>query len=625
MTTRETREMKPRKVETTLESGGRAACAVAATRTTNAQGVHTVSIALKTLPRGVTNAREVTFHWGVLREKTGRTWQVLPSELHPPNTEYYQGDKAMRSAFPVWGPVNLVLDPHAKSVAFALYVEKTGEWINAVGGENFEIELAAETATSGEASAVAAPEPTPKGEMLKPVPKATVDPTPRETTSALTDPIEILIANMARMEWEAAGRPSLDAQSRDDILRRAANQIKSELAKGMSLEQLAASNIRATDSQKRVPEPPKGAAKAVEKPVATKFSLEDFQAVARDRATDDTNVKWNKLYEEGGATIFMEAREVNGSGIQLHVLVDSKDDLIMHWGSTTTTDGSWKPPPHGFSTQPSRSWASSGSSWETELERVSSNLRAVTLDVPLDAHAREGIIFVLRTTSNKWIKNGREDFFASLEGPILERPAKKEKKEHHKESRHDQLRTESHSEPFVVKVAKKEKPAPITRERWDVDDIALDQGVFQNLSGFVAQDMIDKICGEESGATRSLMHRYNAGADMLGAMHSAGEPGLTALFCWFRFMALRQLVWNNDYNIKPREISAAQARMTEGLSAIYRQDPEYRDIVRLIMATIGRGGDGDVGQRIRDEILAVQQKNNCKGGMMEEWHQKFTR
>ena len=28
-------------------------------------------------------------------------------------------------------------------------------------------------------------------------------------------------------------------------------------------------------------------------------------------------------------------------------------------------------------------------------------------------------------------------------------------------------------------------------------------------------------------------------------------------------MALRQLVWNNDYNIKPREISAAQLKCTE--------------------------------------------------------------
>ena len=143
MTTRESGETRPRRAETTMEGEG--GCAATATRTTNAQGVHTVSIALKTLPKGVANAREVTFHWGVMREKTGKTWQVLPSELHPPNTEYYKGDKAMRSAFPVWGPVNLVLDPQAKSVAFALYVEKTGEWINAVGGGNFEIDLAAET------------------------------------------------------------------------------------------------------------------------------------------------------------------------------------------------------------------------------------------------------------------------------------------------------------------------------------------------------------------------------------------------------------------------------------------------------------------------------------------------
>jgi len=31
----------------------------------------------------------------------------------------------------------------------------------------------------------------------------------------------------------------------------------------------------------------------------------------------------------------------------------------------------------------------------------------------------------------------------------------------------------------------------------------------------------------------------------------------------------------------------------------------------------------NVGQRIRDEILAVQQANGCKGGFMEEWHQKL--
>ena len=48
-----------------------------------------------------------------------------------------------------------------------------------------------------------------------------------------------------------------------------------------------------------------------------------------------------------------------------------------------------------------------------------------------------------------------------------------------------------------------------------------------------------------------------------------------------------------------------------------------RDLVRLMMFAVGRGGQGDMGQRIRDEILTVQSKNGAKGGMMEEWHQKL--
>lgn len=36
------------------------------------------------------------------------------------------------------------------------------------------------------------------------------------------------------------------------------------------------------------------------------------------------------------------------------------------------------------------------------------------------------------------------------------------------------------------------------------------------------------------------------------------------------------------------------------------QQPNKREIVRLTMALVGRGGQGDVGQRIRDEILVIQ-------------------
>lgn len=48
-----------------------------------------------------------------------------------------------------------------------------------------------------------------------------------------------------------------------------------------------------------------------------------------------------------------------------------------------------------------------------------------------------------------------------------------------------------------------------------------------------------------------------------------------------------------------------------------------RDLCLLSLSAIGSGGTGDAGQRIRDEILHIQSKNNAKGGMMEQWHQKL--
>lgn len=45
--------------------------------------------------------------------------------------------------------------------------------------------------------------------------------------------------------------------------------------------------------------------------------------------------------------------------------------------------------------------------------------------------------------------------------------------------------------------------------------------------------------------------------------------------------------------------------------------------VRLMLATVGRGGDG---QAIRDEILHIMHRNHIpelKGTWMEEWHQKL--
>ncbi|KAK9830544.1 hypothetical protein WJX72_012386 [[Myrmecia] bisecta] len=141
----------------------------------------------------------------------------------------------------------------------------------------------------------------------------------------------------------------------------------------------------------------------------------------------------------------------------------------------------------------------------------------------------------------------------------------------------------------------------------------------------IAMGMIDDIGGRESKAERSLMHRFNIAADLLE--DAIGRPdfdgGLVALTAWLRYSAARHLTWNRNYNVKPREISAAQDRLTQRLAQLYEERPELQDFVLLSMAAVGRGGQGNIGQRIRDEILDVQQKNGAKGGMMEEWHQKL--
>ncbi|GIL79977.1 hypothetical protein Vretifemale_9209, partial [Volvox reticuliferus] len=147
--------------------------------------------------------------------------------------------------------------------------------------------------------------------------------------------------------------------------------------------------------------------------------------------------------------------------------------------------------------------------------------------------------------------------------------------------------------------------------------------------------MLDHIVQREPSAERSLMHRYLAGADlvdMVGGSSEAAEA-LAAVTAWIRFSSARLLVWNRNYNVKPREISTAQARLAAALAALGatrgpaapggRGSAAVGALVRVALAAVGRGGAGEVGQRIRDEILAIQQRNGCKGGMMEEWHQKL--
>uniref|UniRef100_A0A453RHC3 Uncharacterized protein n=1 Tax=Aegilops tauschii subsp. strangulata TaxID=200361 RepID=A0A453RHC3_AEGTS len=121
-----------------------------------------------------------------------------------------------------------------------------------------------------------------------------------------------------------------------------------------------------------------------------------------------------------------------------------------------------------------------------------------------------------------------------------------------------------------------------------------------------AKDFLERIADLEEDAQRSFMHRFNIAADLVDQARDAGLLGIVGLFVWIRFMSTRQLIWNKNYNVKPREISQAQDRFTDDLENMYKSYPQYREILRMLLSAVGRGGEGDVGQRIRDEILVIQ-------------------
>ena len=120
----------------------------------------------------------------------------------------------------------------------------------------------------------------------------------------------------------------------------------------------------------------------------------------------------------------------------------------------------------------------------------------------------------------------------------------------------------------------------------------------------------------------TLMHRFNLCHELIEESADAREAWAT-LFVWLRYSATRQLDWQRNYNTKPKELAHSQDRLTARLATAFIQQPANRDLVRQMLAGLGRGGDG---QRIRDEILQIMHRHHIKevgGTWMEQWHQKL--
>jgi alpha-glucan,water dikinase len=138
----------------------------------------------------------------------------------------------------------------------------------------------------------------------------------------------------------------------------------------------------------------------------------------------------------------------------------------------------------------------------------------------------------------------------------------------------------------------------------------------------VSKEIIERETGRNSW---TLMHRFNLAFDLLDRAGGKAE-GLALLLVWLRFSALRELDWQRNYNTKPRELSHAMSRLVQKVTRLYYFPPTNKTnqgLIRLILGTLGRGGEG---QRIRDEILEIMHRRHIKevsGQFLEEWHQKM--
>ncbi|KAI8021988.1 hypothetical protein LOK49_LG03G00270 [Camellia lanceoleosa] len=401
---------------------------------------------------------------------------------------------------------------------------------------------------------------------------------------------EDLVQIQAYLRWERKGKQVYSAEEEKKEFEEARKELQIELQKGTSLDEI---RKKITKGEKQT---------KVSKQLERKYST--VQRIQRKKR--DLMLLLNKYVAERGYVeekisvkpkalstieLFAKGKEEQSSDSiidkkifrladkELLVLVmkpagktkvllatDIMEPVALHW-ALSKNPGEWLAPPASLLPPGSTSLHKSS---ETQLTSSSNDpaSKVQSLEIEIEDDSFMGMPFVLLSDGN-WIKNNGSDFYVEFGGGAKQ--------------------------------------------------VQKDAGDGQGT----AKALLDKIANMENEAQKSFMHRFNIAANLVDEAKDAGKLGFAGILVWLRFVATRQLIWNKNYNVKPREISKAQDRLTDLLQNVYKSHPQYQELLRMVMSSVGRGGEGDVGQRIRDEILVIQRNNDCKGGIMEQWHQKL--
>ncbi len=287
-------------------------------------------------------------------------------------------------------------------------------------------------------------------------------------------------------------------------------------------------------------------------------------AEALDEATSGEEILYRGLYElEGGGTLAVAVRRT-GEGRGMILVTDRPGSWILHWGIHRGCSRPWVLPPPPM--RGPETVVSDDSAVETPFACSEEGLARLEIHMPGD-DLPQGVSFVLREKdTGRWLKDRGRDFTVPVDG------------------------------------------GP------DREGGPAEQGL-----AAVAEAIVSAETGRNSW---TLMHRFDLCRDLLDRVRGDAD-GLALLAVWLRFSALRQLDWQRNFNTKPRELAHALNRLTGRLAETYAREPEARALVRLMFASLGRGGEG---QRIRDEILEIMHRHHVKevsGHFLEEWHQKL--
>ncbi|KAI4383012.1 hypothetical protein MLD38_008897 [Melastoma candidum] len=579
----------------------------------------------------------LVLHWGALSDRKEK-W-ILPSR-RPDGTKVYK-NKALRTPF-VKGDSTCFLkieidDPAIKALEFLILDEARNKWFKN-NGENFHVKLPlreklpntpvpeelvqiqayirwerkgkqiyspTQEKEEYEAARLELLEEIARGKSIEEIRQKLLNRNERKEetssrkgeTSSSPVPVsrdkipEELVQIQAYIRWEKAGKPNYSLEKQQMEFEEARKDLQAELKKGSTIEEIrkkickgeVASKVskqlsgkkyfRVERIQRKQRDIMQLISTARSKPVVEATTVEpktltavELFAKAMEQQDGNTTIR-KTFYKLNDKQLLVLVSKPAGK-LKVRVATDYGEPVTLHWALSQKKAGEWLEPPS--TSIPAGSISQTGAT-ETPFSSISSLdpfYQVQGVEIELKDGGYIGMPFVLHAAST-WIKNKGSDFYIGFNA--------------------------------------------------DSKKIYKDFGDGKGT----AKSLLEKIASVEGEAQKSFMHRFNIAADLIDQAKDLGELGLAGILVWMRFMATRQLIWNKNYNVKPREISRAQDRLTDLLQNVYAGNSHLRELTRMIMSTVGRGGEGDVGQRIRDEILVIQRNNNCKGGMMEEWHQKL--